>query len=339
MCVVVVLSETQQKKQKKGFLASFILIMVISFIELFTVLIDRTPTQYRLLNIICNFFGFALTPMVPLLISFTLDIKRKMNKIVVVAGAYLIFLAIVTPFGGVFHVDSSNTYSRGPLFIIYIVMYLIAIIYLLWVSRQMAERYQNRSRFLLYPIVVFVIFGTTVQIIWPQIHVTWFCITIMSVLYYIYCNEMWQQVDGLTGLLSQKSYFNRVNTLNKESVLLVFDVDEFKSINDNYGHPTGDQCLICIADCIKKAYGKSGYCYRIGGDEFCVLLYDAKNSNSCYSEFISQMDRMRDTLEILPYVSVGMAEFMPGDDILTVKEKSDQNMYIYKRQHKAERNR
>ena len=53
----------------------------------------------------------------------------------------------------------------------------------------------------------------------------------------------------------------------------MFDVDDFKQINDRYGHVQGRSLSWQeIAECIKKAYANFGYCYRIGGDEFCVLL-------------------------------------------------------------------
>ena len=72
---------------------------------------------------------------------------------------------------------------------------------------------------------------------------------------------MWQQLDGLTGLLNQKSYLNTTASLSKSGTLIVFDIDDFKGVNDHYGHLVGDQCLKEIADSIKNAYSQDGYCY------------------------------------------------------------------------------
>ncbi|MGN0626187.1 MAG: GGDEF domain-containing protein, partial [Oscillospiraceae bacterium] len=81
----------------------------------------------------------------------------------------------------------------------------------------------------------------------------------------------------------------------------------------------GDQCLKEIADCIKKAYSKDGFCYRIGGDEFCVLLNENADAEACYQNLIKEWNLKRKTRTFFPYLSVGSAPFAVGDDILTVK--------------------
>lgn len=47
---------------------------------------------------------------------------------------------------------------------------------------------------------------TIIQILGPDLHVSWLCVTLLSALYLIYCSEMWNQLDGLTGLLNQNSF-------------------------------------------------------------------------------------------------------------------------------------
>lgn len=174
-----------------------------------------------------------------------------------------------------------------------------------------------------------------IQIALPSLHVTWLCVTLLSVLYYIYCSEMWNQLDALTGLLNQNSYLNRTAEMRRSGgVLVVFDVDSFKQINDRYGHLQGDVCLAEIADCIKKAYARYGYCYRIGGDEFCVLLRDAADEARCAAALQSLLAERRKEITLLPTLSLGSAVFS-GEDVVTVKDRADRALYCAKNELKA----
>lgn len=168
-------------------------------------------------------------------------------------GAYLLFLAATLPYGLVFSVSRENLYARGAYFYIYVAMYYAAMLYLMVATVRTAAAFQNRSRMLIYPLTLFLGAETVIQLALPALHVTWLCVTLLSVLYYIYCSEMWNQLDALTGLLNQNSYLNRTAEMRRSGgVLVVFDVDDFKQINDRYGHLQGDVCLAEIADCIKK---------------------------------------------------------------------------------------
>ena len=178
--------------------------------------------------------------------------------------------------------EQGKPLRRGAYFYIYVAMYYAAMLYLMVATVRTAAAFQNRSRMLIYPLTLFLGAETVIQLALPELHVTWLCVTLLSVLYYIYCSEMWNQLDALTGLLNQNSYLNRTAEMRRSGgVLVVFDVDDFKQINDRYGHLQGDVCLAEIADCIKKAYARCGYCYRIGGDEFCVLLKDEESEARC----------------------------------------------------------
>ncbi len=55
-------------------------------------------------------------------------------------------------------------------------------------------------------------------------------------------------------------------------MLLLFDLNGFKHYNDTFGHPAGDELLIRLGGALRGTLGEDGVAYRIGGDEFCVLL-------------------------------------------------------------------
>ena len=114
----------------------------------------------------------------------------------------------------------------------------------------------------------------------------------LSVLYYIYCSEMWNQLDALTGLLNQNSYLNRTAEMRRSGgVLVVFDVDDFKRINDELGHAVGDEALWHTADILRGVFGKDPvFLARYGGDEF-VLIYSGMSEEETYrwAEHLKQM--------------------------------------------------
>ena len=338
MCILTKLSESLNKKQKRGFFFAFIIIAFISILEVITLVVDGMPKEYRWLNIISNYLGFGLSPAPSICLIYSLDKKSILGKEMKIAMffeiAFLIFLAISIPFGLVFSVSADNIYSRGPYFYIYIIVYFLSILYLLLSTIITSLNFQNRSKKLIYPLGLFLLAETIIQILTPDLHVSWLCITLLSVLYFIYCNEMWTQLDGLTGLLNQNSYLNRTNRMHDCSgILIVFDVDDFKQVNDLYGHLQGDVCLAEIADCIKKAYAQYGYCYRIGGDEFCVLLKNRQKEMVCINKFLRLLENKREKYEFIPTVSYGSA-ICSGEDILTVKDRADRDMYMFKKERK-----
>ena len=134
MCVLTHLSESLNEKQKCGFFLAFALIAIISLLEVVTLLVDRMPVQYRYLNILSNYLGFGLSPVVSICLAYVLDKKVSFRKEIKIALfseiVYLIFLALSIPKGLIFSVSENNIYSRGPYFYIYIIVYFLAIIFL-----------------------------------------------------------------------------------------------------------------------------------------------------------------------------------------------------------------
>lgn len=340
MCILVSYSETLYPKQKKTYQATFFLIGLISALELVTVLVDDTAVKFRLVNLLANYLGFGLTPAVPVLIVCSMNRSEEMPADLKAAAAIeLLYLLVLTGSmftgGLVFSVDEMNHYSRQWGFPVYMTMYYGGTLYLVYHTLKMARTFQNRGRIMILCLAGFLVAGTMVQIMLPAIHITWLCVTVISVLYYLYCNEMWSQLDGLTGLLSQKSYLNRTLNLKPDDrMLVVLDLDDFKYVNDTYGHQAGDQCLQVIAECLKKAYARYGNCYRIGGDEFCVLLKDLEKEKYCREKFFWAVEKRKKSLRMLPGASYGSAMILEQESISDTKARADQNMYENKRERK-----
>jgi two-component system, cell cycle response regulator len=86
------------------------------------------------------------------------------------------------------------------------------------------------------------------------------------------------RTDSLTGLRNRRSLLADLeiqlglSTLASPRALLLFDLDGFKEYNDAFGHPAGDGLLVRLAARLADAVGAGGHAYRLGGDEFCVLV-------------------------------------------------------------------
>ena len=86
------------------------------------------------------------------------------------------------------------------------------------------------------------------------------------------------RTDSLTGLRNRRSLMAdldmqlSLSTIASPRVLLLFDLDGFKEYNDAFGHPAGDGLLVRLAARLADSVGPGGHAYRLGGDEFCVLV-------------------------------------------------------------------
>lgn len=92
--------------------------------------------------------------------------------------------------------------------------------------------------------------------------------------------EQLSMYDALTGLPNRRAFENRLQELEQagdsipDAVLIMLDVNGLKRVNDHYGHTAGDDLIISAGGVVRDTFGGEGTCYRIGGDEFAVVLTD-----------------------------------------------------------------
>ena len=100
--------------------------------------------------------------------------------------------------------------------------------------------------------------------------------------------------DRMTGINNRTAFEEQLQDIEDHAqdydnaALIFMDVDGLKNTNDLYGHNAGDELIISAALCIKNVFATYGKCYRSGGDEFCVLIFDSIEN---VDELLKQMDQ------------------------------------------------
>lgn len=138
--------------------------------------------------------------------------------------------------------------------------------------------------------------------------------------------------DELSGLYNRAGYDLLLSSIDIESTyMLLFDVDNFKTINDNYGHGAGDEAIRNVARVLKENFRSDDYVCRIGGDEFVVLMVHApKSAKNLISTKIKHInDELGNSRDNLPSysVSVGIAHGSDSTDAINLFAKCDTALY------------
>ncbi len=101
--------------------------------------------------------------------------------------------------------------------------------------------------------------------------------------------EVEKQTDDLTGLLRKQAFQDKLSTLlssSKNVGVLMIDIDFFKHINDNHGHPTGDEVIKRVAALLKQFASPQCVAGRVGGEEFAIAMAGTEAEIIGTAEFI-----------------------------------------------------
>ena len=148
--------------------------------------------------------------------------------------------------------------------------------------------------------------------------------------------------DELTGLLNRRGFNGLLAEALEEAAvspvsLVLVDLDEFKSVNDRFGHVSGDEVLVVVARTIESSAGAGSVC-RIGGDEFAVILTDTTAAGATVVAGMVQgaLDELTITVaggEVVQRASIGVAgtDKLPSPKAEHLLREADRAMYAPKR--------
>lgn len=136
--------------------------------------------------------------------------------------------------------------------------------------------------------------------------------------------------DSLTNLWNRRKLFSVIEPIKElQYCVLMIDVDNFKQLNDKYGHARGDEVLVDLSQSILSVVSNKELVVRYGGEEFLVLIF---NQDIEYAKQISEKICAQTINDCDLTVSIGIATTEQSEDFDTVVELADRAMYEAKRQ-------
>ena len=373
-------SKLRKSKKHKGLILSFILVIIGMSCEWLCIRLEKS-TFTSVLELI----KFIFVPIIPLIVSKTIfedgeleavyesntcnhiiyivvqifiklknyflsskENQAKYIKILwILVRFYVICGGFLLGFGLINQSNISHFYTK-MMYDIYVSTFVITTLYMFANAFQYSKKFDNiGSKLKLLEIMAFTFLGGTIQIIYYEIKTCWITTAVTSLFIYIYYNDFYGCIDGLTGLLNQNSfneYITNHDNENKKCIIIIMDINDFKIINDTYGHHFGDRVLKTVAIIIKYSYTDFGKCYRMGGDEFAVIINIDKKDvdiDSINRKFIDNLEEARAQKNELPHISYGVTIYKPENkktfSLKDAKNEADKRMYNEKQKQKLKK--
>ena len=162
--------------------------------------------------------------------------------------------------------------------------------------------------------------------------------------------EKISNTDELTNLLNRRGFMralekelDRTNRgHSKGGLLIMIDLDNFKMLNDRFGHDVGDSALRLVGKTLNEDIRLMDFAGRLGGDEFILLFSDTtgKNALSRAESIIRKLNNLsfiKSGQEVQVRASLGFVEYKQGDEIDVIFKQADKQMYQDKNNKKAGR--
>jgi len=240
----------------------------------------------------------------------------------------------------VFSIDEKMIYHRLAAGYAY---YGITALYLLASVILRSRYYAEYGKIKFFPMFIFlipVIIGTVLQALFYGISFVWCSVAIGLVGIYMSLQNELSYIDALTGLYN-RNYMNMILSeiyrRNIQSSGIMIDLDYFKSINDTFGHNTGDVALMEAASIIRSAAPEHSVTVRYAGDEFIVIARGAGRQEA--EKIVESIRRGVETFnrsgghKYLLSFSIGIGIFNGNDETIEAfLHRMDQDMYEEKKE-------
>lgn len=304
----------------------------------------------RQLSILCNVLDLCLAAILSFLWICYVDYRLFQDRARIlkaylfgaIPAALICVAAVINLFSGVFFwVTEDNVYYRTPLFLLPCVVMYCYITY----GAVLAYRYRKQvDKYLFMPVLALLIpvyLGSMIQLFHYGIALIWVSVALGLMFVYISLQNEDTYLDPLTDLYNRNYLMHFLDQIPKQKragitiIGIMLDVNNFKLINDTYGHMKGDDVLRAVGKILLHATSDSqAIVVRYGGDEFLVLLPASQRGqiSRIQKNISEELDRYNSSGETPVPVSfsAGISE-LQGMDLFQFFQNMDRAMYQEKR--------
>ena len=302
-------------------------------------------------NIIYYILKVGIVYFWPLFIEYKISSSyKKVKKLATIFAIPLLacsLLVLTTPLHGIiFTVNENNIYTRTENY--FIIPNLMIVLYVLFGAVKVYMNRKKEEKYLVIPAIFFIVpvlLGIIVQVFSYGISLTFIGIAIGLTGVYLSTQNESAYKDPLCGVYNRKYYIDYVrsfcNSRKKDDFLvgILIDMDNFKQINDKYGHYAGDEALQLFGSVLRKQIGDIGFAVRYGGDEFILVSKQSEAVvNTVVANIVKEIEEINATgkNEFQLSFSYGMATLNSESNMNEFFKMMDAHMYEMKRNRRLQ---
>jgi len=322
----------------------FVMILSCTILQLFLDVLSRfdgrPDTIFPVINALGNFLIFMFNPVLPSLwlayVHFHIfrdgsKTKKLFPFLLGLNIVYDVLLVFSQVYGWFYYIDQENIYHRGPLYWVpaIFVLGLIAVSVVIIIANR--RRLEQKT---FWPLIFFVIppvVGIFLQIVFYGTSLILNGVALSVLILFLNIQNRNIYTDYLTGVNNRKkldAYLKeKVRSGEENFSAVLVDLDNFKIINDTFGHDAGDAALETAAKLLKDSLRENDFIARYGGDEFCMVLNisnktDLEKAVNRIRRFVERHNKSSDK----PY----KIEFSMGYDVYDRKSNLSMEKFLKK---------
>ena len=279
------ISKTKSDTEENAFNAMMYLVMVACLIEPLTFYVDGKPgVVNHWINLLGNtylYYANAVGTFLWLLytdLSLFHDRKRiaRIYYKLSIPVSILIASLVVNIWGKFyFYVDNNNDYHRLPSVYIFYGYLAFCAVYTLVLYYSYKSKHGETAFFPVYMYLTPILIGSILQMLFFGVSLAWLGTSLGIVALHLTLQQQLVYKDELTGLYNRlylkHILFKMRKNPSKNYYGLMIDLNDFKGINDRFGHSMGDQALVDVAAVLRASLNDDSLAFRYAGDEFIII--------------------------------------------------------------------